>query len=68
VRAVRSRERMKLMIDLDELARTLPDQVTIKQLAARLAINTRQAGKVLARLERLGYYRRVGRNTYKRVL
>jgi len=61
------REEMRVKINLVKLAGRLPDVVTVKELAAALGIDNKQAGKILARLERLGLYRRVSHSTYKRI-
>lgn len=59
-------EVVQVRIRIDELARRLAGKrIKPKQLAEMLAISEKSAGKILAKMERLGYARRRTKKYYE---
>lgn len=63
------REEMRVRIDVSRLARALRDAgytvISVEELAKYLGVSNKQAGKILARMARLGYARKISRYTYR---
>jgi DNA-binding IclR family transcriptional regulator len=68
VGAVSSGGRVLVTVELEKLAETLArlykGYLTVEQLARHLGTNTRSAGRVAAKLERMGLLQRHSRRTY----
>jgi len=61
-------EVIRVTIDLAQLASELSKNrkyVTISEISRRLGVSEKTAGKILARLEQLGYARRYSSRTYE---
>ncbi len=62
---------MRVVVDLELLAREMLRNrrfVTIRDVARRLGVSEKTAGKLLARLEKLGYARRYSNRAYELVV
>ncbi|MEB3859822.1 MAG: hypothetical protein LRS43_01275 [Desulfurococcales archaeon] len=60
--------RVRASIDLRELALTISllgaRYVTVKDLSVMLGVSTRSAGKIMAKMERMGLARKYSRRAY----
>ena len=64
-----ARRKMKLVVDLDAFAAALAlsgrRYVRVRDVAGLLGVSTRSAGRLLARLEQLGYVKRYSRTAFR---
>ena len=62
-------ERVKVTVDVEKLSLLLKESgrtyITVKGLAEILGTSTKSAGKIMSRLEALGYVERYSRRTYR---